>query len=244
MSTDKTQIKQIELGDIYVDIIFKDIKNVHLSVNPPKGRVRISAPLRMDMDLIRNFAITKIHWINKQRIKFNKQKRETPREYVTRESHYFFGKRYLLKVIEQAAPPKIVLKHSTIELYIRDKNDIRQKQTALQEWYRQQLKIIAQKYILEFGKKIGVTLNGFGVKKMKTRWGTCNQNSKMILINLDLAKKPAECIEYVVIHELIHLTERKHNENFIRLLTKFCPKWRKIKEELNELALSCEKWDY
>ena len=242
MSIKSINKQQIKLGDIYVDVIYKDIKNVHLSVYPPNGRVRISAPLRMDIENIRIFAISKMGWIKKQQLKLLNQKRETQREYITRESHYYLGKRYLLKVIEQDAPAKVILQHSKIELYIRRGSTAKQKQIILDKWYRQQLKRIVPGYIAELEKKMNVKVAEYGIKKMKTKWGTCNVNARRIWLNLELVKKPIEYIEYILMHEMIHLIERQHNDQFIAYLNKFIPKWRHYKEELNRSALGYVDW--
>ena len=242
MSIKSINKQQIKLGDIYVDVIYKDIKNVHLSVHPPNGRVRISAPLRMDIENIRIFAISKIGWIKKQQLKLINQKRETQREYITRESHYYLGKRYLLKVIEQNAPPKVILQHSTIELYVRKGSTIEQKQIILDRWYRQQLKRILPGYIAELEKKMNVKVAEYGIKKMKTKWGTCNIKARRIWLNLELVKKPVEYIEYILVHEMIHLIERQHNDQFIAYLNKFIPKWKHYKEEINRSALGYVDW--
>ena len=242
MSINSINKQQIELGNIYIDLIYKDIKNVHLSVHPPTGRVRISAPLKMDIENIRIFAISKIGWIKKQQTKFLSQKRETSREYITRESHYYLGKRYLLKVIEQGTPRKVILKHSTIELYVRKGSTIEQKQIILDRWYRQQLKKIVPGYIAELEKKMNVKVAEYGIKKMKTKWGTCNANARRIWLNLELVKKPIECIEYILMHEMIHLIELNHNDQFIAYLNKFIPKWKHYKEELNRSALGYVDW--
>lgn len=242
MSIKSINKQQIKLSDIYVDVIYKDIKNVHLSVYPPNGRVRISAPLRMDIENIRIFAISKMGWIKKQQLKLSNQKRETQREYITRESHYYLGKRYLLKVIEKDAPPKVILQHSTIELYIRRGSTAKQKQIILDKWYRQQLKRIVPGYIAGLEKKMNVKVAEYGIKKMKTKWGTCNVNARRIWLNLELVKKPIEYIEYILMHEMIHLIERKHNDQFIAYLNKFIPKWKHYKEELNRSALGYVDW--
>ena len=237
-------ISQIELGNIKIDVIQKNIKNIHLSVYPPLGRVRISAPERMDLDTIRVFAISKLQWIKKHRETFKNLKREAQREYISRESHYFKGKRYLLKVIEHTAPPKVILKHSEIELYVRPNSTTEKKKQILDEWYRAELKKIVPNLIEKWEKKIGVKSNEFGIKKMRTRWGTCNTKAKRIWINLELGKKPAECLEYIIVHELVHLLEKGHKENFIKYMDEFMPKWRHYKEELNRLPFSHIDWNY
>jgi predicted metal-dependent hydrolase len=235
---------QIMLGDISIDVVQKDIKNVHLSVYPPSGRVRISAPIRMDLDTIRVFAISKLSWIRKQQSKLRSQERETPREYITRESHYYLGKRYLLKVIEHDAATKVEIKHDIIEMYIRPNTGSEKREKILNEWYRHRLKEIIPGIIVPYENAMQVNVAEFAVKKMKTKWGACNREAKRIWLNLELAKKPRECIEYIVVHEMVHLLERHHNERFIAFMEKFLPKWKFYKEELNRRPLRHENWSY
>jgi len=237
-------MKQLQLGRISVDVLQKDIKNIHLSVYPPTGRVRISAPFRMNLDTIRVFAISKLSWIKKQQTKMRTQEREAPREYLNRESHYFNGKRYLLKVIEQDAAPRVELKHSKIELYIRPQTTKEKRKSILDEWYRNQLKASLPALIVKWERKMNVMVNEFGIKKMKTKWGTCSREAKRLWLNLELAKKPGECLEYIVVHEMVHLLERNHNNRFISLMNELMPKWRFYKEELNRRPLRHENWSY
>jgi len=237
-------MKQLQLGNIIVDVVQKDIKNIHLSVYPPTGRVRISAPFRMNLDTIRVFAISKLSWIKKQQTKLRTQEREAPREFLNRESHYFNGKRYLLKVIEQDAAPRVELKHSKIELYIRPQTTKEKRKSILDEWYRNQLKASLPALIVKWGRKMNVMVNEFGIKKMKTKWGTCSREAKRLWLNLELAKKPGECLEYIVVHEMVHLLERNHNDRFISLMNELMPKWRFYKEELNRRPLRHENWTY
>lgn len=237
-------MQQLELGNIVIDVEHKDIKNIHLSVYPPSGKVRISAPSRMELDTIRVFAISKLQWIKKQQETIKKQERETPREYLTRESHYFLGKRYLLKVILHDASPEVHIKHKEIELYVRPETTTEKRKEILDEWYRQELKKLLPDIIAKWEKVIGVQSNEFGIKKMRTKWGTCNAEAKRIWLNLELAKKPVECIEYIVVHELVHLIERNHNERFISLINEYMPKWKFYRDELNRLPFSHLEWKY
>ena len=239
-----TSHKTIELGDICINVICKDIKNIHLSVHPPHGRVTIAAPLQMDLETIRLFSISKLGWIRKQQTKLKNQKREAPREYISRESHYYLGKRYLLKVLEQDAVPQVVLKHSTIELHVRPGATKEQKEALLQTWYRRQLKEIISPYILKLEKKMNVKVAKIIIRTMKTKWGTCNPKAERILLNTELAKKPIESIEYVLTHEMVHLLERNHNEKFIAYMDKFLPNWKHLREELNQSALGHVEWSY
>ena len=235
---------QIHLGDITVEVTQKDIKNVHLSVYPPMGQVKIAAPERMELDTIRIYAISKLSWIRKQQAKILSQKREAPREYITRESHYYLGKRYLLQVIEHQAPPKVKLKHNKIELYIRPETATEKRKEILEEWYRVQLKELVHVQIIKWEAIMGVQSNEFGIKKMKTKWGTCNIEAKRIWLNLELAKKPVQCIEYIVVHELTHLLERNHTSRFVALMDNYLPNWKELKVELNKLPVSHIDWGY
>lgn len=235
---------QIELGNIKIAVELKNIKNIHLSVYPPNGAVKISAPKRMDLDTIRVFAISKLQWIKKQQKKFKDQERETPREYLTKESHYFTGKRYLLKVIERNSKSEVILKHSNIELFIRPNSSLEKRQQIINEWYRSELKESVPKLIEKWEAKIGVKSNEFKIRKMRTKWGSCNNKTKTIILNLELAKKPVECLEYIIVHELVHLLERSHNELFVKYMNEFMPKWRFYKDELNRLPFRYLNWKY
>jgi predicted metal-dependent hydrolase len=195
---------RIQLGDICVDVVRKDIKNVHLSVHPPTGRVRIAAPNRMSLDTVRVFAIAKLHWIKKQQRKMREQERETPREYIDRESHYVWGKRYLLKVIEADKPPTVELNHGRMILQVRQGTDIVKRQAILEEWQREQLRRAAPPLIKRWERLMGIEVRRLYVQRMKTKWGSCNHRSGTIRLNTDLAKKPRECVEYIVVHEMLH----------------------------------------
>ena len=237
-------VTQINLGEIAVDVVKKDIKNIHLSVYPPTGRVRISAPLRMDLDTIRVFAITKLGWIKSQQQKLRGQERETPREYLERESHYVWGKRYLLRIEEQDAAPEVVLKHSRMILRIRPATTQAKKQEILEAWYREQLKADLLPLLAKWEALMGVKVGRCFVQKMRTKWGSCNHNSGNIRLNTDLARKPPECLEYIIVHELAHLLEPTHNQRFIALMDQFMPKWRFYKDQLNRLPVRHEDWGY
>ena len=237
-------MQEIQLGAITIEVTQKDIKNVHLSVYPPFGHVKIAAPIRMNLDTIRIYAITKLSWIKKQQTKIKAQKREAPREYLTKESHYYLGKRYLLKVTEHNSAPIVKLKHNTIELYIRPETDTVKRKEILDEWYRAKLKEMIPLLITKWGKVMSVEVKEFGIKKMKTKWGTCNIEAQRIWLNLELAKKPSNCLEYIIIHEMTHLLERNHNTRFVALMNQFMPNWKEVKEELNRLPVSHTEWGY
>lgn len=207
---------------------------------PPAGRVRISAPSGMNIETIRLYAISRLGWIKKQQHKLRGQERETPREYLNRESHYLWGKRYLLKIIERNAPSAVDVQHSAIHLYIRPDASQEKKQFTLDEWYRKQLKVALPDLIALWEKRVGVRVNEFGIKKMKTKWGTCNPDARRIWVNLELAKKPKECLEYIVVHEMVHLLENHHNERFMALMDDILPKWRSLRDDLNRLPVKHE----
>jgi predicted metal-dependent hydrolase len=235
---------QIELGDIKVDVVFKDIKNVHLSVYPPNGRVRIAAPTRMSPDTVSVFAISKLGWIRQQQEKIQAQERETPREYLNRESHYLWGKRYLLDVVEGNTRPEVELKHGKMILRVRQGTDESRRQAIVEEWYRAQLKQAVTPLITKWEPLIGVKVEQLFVQQMKTKWGSCSPKSRNIRLNTDLAKKPHECLEYILVHEMVHLLEPTHNVRFVSLMDSFVPKWQFYREALNRLPVRHEHWDY
>ncbi|WP_282782621.1 M48 family metallopeptidase [Phaeodactylibacter xiamenensis] len=237
-------MQYLKLGEIDIEVEQKDIKNIHLSVYPPNGRVRIAAPKRMELDTIRVFAISKLKWIRNQQEILQQQEREPKREFLNRESHYFFGKRYLLKVHEVDAAPKVELDHKHIHLYVRPNTPADKRAKVMDEWYRTELKKIVPRLINKWEKRIGVKANDHGIKKMRTKWGSCNTQAGRIWLNLELAKKPKSCLEYIIVHELVHLLERSHNQRFVRLMDEFMPKWQFHREELNRLPYSHVDWEY
>jgi len=237
-------IRQIRLGNNIVDVVLKDIKNVHLSVYPPTGRVRISAPKRMSIDTIRVFAISRLGWIKQQQAKLREQERETPRDFVDRESHYVWGKRYLLTVSENEEPPSIALKHSRMLLRVRPRADDDKRRALVEEWYREQLKEAVPALLARWQPLLGVRVERFFVQRMKTRWGSCNPRARSIRLNTDLAKKPRECLEYIIVHEMVHLLEPTHNARFIALMERFIPNWRFYRAHLNQLPVRHAEWAY
>jgi predicted metal-dependent hydrolase len=234
----------LQLGNIAVDVVLKDIKNVHLSVHPPTGRVRIAAPLRMSLDTIRVFAISKLGWIKQQQKKLQAQEREMPREYLDRESHYVWGKRYLLSVVENDTAPGVELKHSKMVLRIRRGASAEKRQEVIDEWYRDQVKIALPPLIAKWERLIGVKVDGILVRKLKTKWGSCSPIRKTIRLNTELAKKPPECLEYIVVHEMVHMLEPTHNLRFVALMDQFLPKWHFHRDTLNRLPLRHVCWEY
>ena len=228
----------MKVGEIVIDVVKKDIKNLHLRVYPPDGRVRITCPRRLDDETIRQYVISKASWIEKSRAKILDRPRQSPLEYVSGESHYYKGDRFLLNVIYYSSTPKVVIRDRTyLDLYVRHGSISEQREQVLTGWYRQQLKAEIPQLIGKWERIIGVKTNDWGVKKMKTRWGTCNTQAKRIWLNLELIKKPPHCLEYVIVHELVHLLERNHGDRFQAYMTEFMPRWRYYEEELNSPIL-------
>lgn len=235
---------RVQLGDVSVDVVRKNIKNVHLSVHPPTGRVRIAVPDRMSLDTVRVFAISKLGWIRRQQNKLLEQERESPREYINRESHYVWGRRRLLKVIEEDAPTLVELSHSHLILRIRPDTSHVKRQHVIEEWFRQQLKDAVPALVEKWERLMGVKVQHIYVQRMKTKWGSCNHRRGAIRLNTDLAKKPKECLEYIVVHEMVHLLEPTHNARFSALMERFMPKWQFHRDMLNRLPVRHESWLY
>jgi predicted metal-dependent hydrolase len=236
-----TDMNQLEVSDFSIDVIKKDIKNMHLSVYPPTGRVRLAVPLDVPEDAVRLFAISKLAWIKKHQRNFKAQDRQTPRKYVDRESHYFEGRRYLLRVTEYDGTPKVEVKTKTyIDLYVRTGSSKEQRQLILNKWYRENLKKRLPQLIAKWEKVMDVQVSDWNIKQMKTKWGSCNEHTGNILFNLELAKKPIHCLEFIVVHEMTHLLERKHNDIFHAYMDKFMPKWKQYRDELNRLPVAFE----
>jgi predicted metal-dependent hydrolase len=237
-------ITQFQLGDITVDVAFKEIKNLHLSVHPPAGRVSIAAPRRMKLETVRVFAISKLDWIKAQQKKIRSQEREPQREYLERESHYVWGQRCLLTVIDRDEAPSVVLKHKKLYLTIRPGTDTVKRHDLMESWYREQVKLAVPTLIAKWKQLLGVEPNRLFVQRMRTRWGSCNPTARTIRLNTDLAKKPRDCLEYIVVHELIHLLEPTHNARFVSLMDRFMPSWQTRREALNRLPVRHEEWKY
>ena len=240
-----TEQLRLDVCGIAVDVVRKNIKHLYVGVYPPGGRVRVSAPLRFDKDAIRLAVISRLGWIRKKRAQFEHQERQSEREYVSGESHYFEGRRYRLDVIEQNSPPAVLLlNNSTLALSVRPGTDWIMREKALDRWYRGQLRDRLPSLIAKWEQKIGVQVAEVRIRKMKTRWGTCNSRARRIWLNVELMKKPVSCLEYVVVHELVHLLERKHNNRFRKLMDKHLPQWRQHRDELNRAPLAHGNWEY
>jgi len=240
-----TEPRQITVNGLQVEVVRKDIKNLHLGIYPPNGRVRVAAPLRVSDEAVRLAVIGKLGWIERHRARFEAQPRQSAREMISGESHYFLGQRYRLRIVNCDGRSKVVVRNkSTIELHARPQTDAVQRERILQHWYRQQLKLLIPPLIAKWQARLEAPLPQWGIKRMKTRWGTCNTDARRIWLNLELAKKPVQCLESVVVHELVHLIERHHNDRFTSLMDKHLPHWRLHRQELNSGPLAHEAWKY
>jgi predicted metal-dependent hydrolase len=220
----------------------KDIKNVHLSVHPPSGRVTLVAPLATRPEVARAYAASKIGWIRDQQAKLLGQARETPRQFVERESHYLWGRRYLLSIVEKDVKPFVRLDHRRITLTVRPGSSPAKREEVMQEWHRSLLHEAVPPLIRKWEAKLGVEVAGYFLQRMKTKWGGCNPRQRNIRLNTELVKKPKDLLEYVVVHEMVHLIEPKHSERFVAKMTEYYPTWRDARAELNELPLAAEVW--
>lgn len=234
----------IQLGDVRIAVIWKDIKNVHLSVHPPSGEVRISAPRDVDIDAIRVFAISKLAWVRRQQGRQRAQEREPPREFLERESHYLWGRRYLLKVVEANTAPSITLTPRHMILTVRPGTGRATREAILARWYRQQVHSAALEYLSKWKLMLGVEPNRIFVRHMKTKWGSCNPMRRSIRLNTELAKKPREHLEYILVHELTHLRIPTHDERFIALMDRHMPNWQFHRAALNQLPVRYEEWSW
>lgn len=234
----------IKLGETSLDVVRKDIKNVHLSVYPPTGTVRISAPTRMSLPTIRLFAVSKLGWIRQQQKALREQEREGQREYLDRESHYVWGKRYLLKLVEEELAPSVQIHHSRLRLCVRPGTGKLIREEVVSSWYRQLLRDAVPSLIKAWEPRLKVTVAGVYVQQMKTRWGSCNPAAQTLRLNTALATKPKECLEYLVVHEMAHLLEPTHGPRFVSLMDRIMPHWRDTRELLNRLPARHERWSY
>jgi len=239
------KVHQIVVNDITIDVVRKDIKNLHLAVYPPSGRVRIAAPLKVDDEAVRLFAISKLSWIKKNQAKYINQERQSERKFISGESHYFKGQRYILNVVSHTGYPGVRIRNKKyIDLQVKKGYTAMQRENVMTNWYRKSLKEQIPALIEKWQKVIGVEGVQWEVKKMKTKWGTCNREAKRIWLNLELAKKPERCLEYIIVHEIVHILERNHTERFVAIMDKTMPQWREYKKELNQFPLAHEVWSY
>jgi predicted metal-dependent hydrolase len=237
------EASQMTVNRITVEVIRKDIKNLHLGVYPPNGRVRVAVPLAVSDEAVRLAVVDKLSWIKRQQAKFTAQLRQSQRSMVSGESHYFLGQRYRLRVIDHKGAGKILQRNKAIlELHIKAETTAEQREKVLYEWYREELKHLIPSLLDKWQPLLGVQVSAWGVKKMKTKWGACNIKAGRIWLNLELAKKPVQCLEYIVVHELLHLLERHHNDRFTALMDQHLSNWRVYRDELNQAPLGYETW--
>lgn len=238
-------MKRIAVNGIGVEVVRKDIKNLHLGVYPPSGRVRVAAPLVVSDEAVRLAVIDKLGWIKRQRAQFARQPRQSEREMVNGESHYFLGRRYLLRVHEQDGPAHVALRGvASMHLFVRPGASVERREAVLLDWHRASLRVAIADLLAHWQPKLSVHVTNWGIKKMKTKWGSCNVGARRIWLNLELAKKPVQCLEYIVVHELVHLLERNHTERFTALMDRYLPDWRARREVLNGSPLGHESWGY
>lgn len=229
----------LQLGEVIIQVTRKDVKNVHLSVHPPEGDVTLVAPETTRLDVARAYAISKLSWIRSQQEKLKAQARENPREFVSRESHFLWGRRYLLEVQEVDAKPGVKLDHKKIVLIVRPGSDVTKRAEVMHEWHKKLLHKAVPPLIEKWEKKLGVELKGYFLQKMKTKWGSCNHRAGNIRLNTELVKKPKDLLDYIVLHEMAHLIEPTHSNRFLEILNEHYPGWREARDELNALPL---KW--
>lgn len=240
-----TERDVIEVGGLVVEVIRKDIKNLHVGVYPPAGRVRVAAPLRLSDDAVRVAISTRLGWIRRQQAEFDAQERQSRREMVDGESHFFRGRRYRLSVTEHDGPPTVSLvNNSTLRLRTRQGIDQAGREAILQRWYRERMREQIPALLEKWQPRIGADVAEVRIKKMKTRWGSCNATARRLWLNLELAKKPPLCVEYILVHEMIHLLERHHNDRFREILDAAMPNWRIARSALNSAPLAHEDWVY
>ncbi len=233
----------IELGEISIEVTRKDIKNVHLSVHPPDGRVTLAAPTGTRLEVARAYAISKLRWIRQQQDDLRNQARETPRKFIERESHYLWGRRYLLTVFERDVKPSVSLDHKRITLSVRPGSDHAKRASVVHEWHKSLLHELIPPLISKWEPKLGVRVAAYFLQRMKTKWGSCNHQAGHIRLNTELVKKPKDLVEYVIVHEMAHLLEPTHSDRFVALLDNHFPTWRESRAELNELPLTAEVWN-
>lgn len=235
----------MDVGGTPVEVIRKDIKNLHVGVYPPSGRVRVAAPLRLDDDAVRLAVISRLGWIRRQQAGFAAQDRQSQREFVSGESHYFEGRRYRLDVLQCDGRPAVQLaNNTTMALRVRPDADRAAREALLNRWYRRQLRARLSELLAKWEPRIGVRVGEVRIKKMKTRWGSCNPEARRIWLNLELAKKQTSCLEYVFVHEMVHMIERRHDERFRNLMDRHMPQWRLYRDDLNRAPLAHAEWVY
>ena len=240
-----TSRQSIEVNGIAVEVVRKSIKNLHVGVYPPNGRVRVAAPANLDDEALRLAVISRLGWIRRKQKGFQEQERQSQREMVSGESHYFQGRRYRLDVLEAPGPPSVRIANRTrMELRVRPGSGLQARQSTLGRWYRQQLRASIPALLAKWEPRIGVAVAEVRIKRMKTLWGSCNATARRIWLNLELAKKPPSCVEFILVHEMVHFFERQHNERFFERMDALMPSWRRYRDELNRAPLAHEDWSY
>ena len=234
--------KTIRLGEIVIAVTHKDIRHVHLSVHPPNGRVTLAAPIGTRLEVARAYAASRMGWIREQQARLRAQARETPRRFVTRESHYVWGKRYLLSVIEREQKPSVTMDHRRITLTLRPGSDRARREDVMHAWHKALLHTEVPRLIRKWEPRLGVKVTAYFLQRMKTKWGSCNHAARHIRLNTELVKKPKDLLEYVIVHEMLHLIAPTNSERFIALMTRHYPSWREARAELNELPLAAQVW--
>ena len=243
--TTKVRGHYIEVQGTHVEVVRKDIRNLHVGVYPPGGRVRVAAPLHLDDDALRMAVISRLGWIRRKQSEFEQQDRQSKREFVSGESHYFEGRRYRLEVIEDEGQPSVRLINNTrMALRVRRGADRDSREAVLHQWYRGQLRDRLPALIEKWEPRVGIRIAEVRIKRMKTRWGTCNSEASRIWLNLELIKKSTSCLEFILVHEMVHLIERSHNEQFRGLMGTLMPQWRAHRDQLNRAPLVHADWSY
>lgn len=232
----------IHIGEIAVALTRKDVKHVHLSVHPPSGRVTLVAPEGTRLEVARAYAVSKLGWIRDQQAKLREQARETPRQFIERESHTLWGRRYLMTVLHREAKPCITIDHKRITLTVRPGSDAGRRAAVIHEWHKSLLHEVVPTLIKKWESKLEVKVAGYYLQRMKTKWGSCNHKAGHIRLNTELVKKPKDLLEYVIAHEMMHLLEPTHSDRFTAILEEHYPNWREARAELNELPLTAEVW--
>lgn len=234
----------LELGELQVEVIRKAIKHVHLSVLPPRGKVRVTAPQNTRLETIRLFVVSKLAWIRSQQRKLQAQDRDRPAEFLNKESHYVWGKRYLLEILHVEAAASVSLEPKKLKLQVRPGTDQARCERILDTWYRQQVWDALPALLAKWEPVLKVKAKQVFVQRMKTKWGSCTPESGYIRLNTELAKKPPESLEYILVHELVHLLEPTHNERFVAQMDLYMPNWQHTRRQLNRLPLRHEDWAY
>ena len=243
--TTKVRGYSIDVRGTRVEVVRKNIKNLHVGVYPPSGRVRVAVPLRLNEDAVRLAVISRLGWIRRRQAEFEQQERQSQREFVTGERHYFEGRRFRIDVTERDGPPTVrLLNNTTMALSVRPGADRDKREAVLHRWYRCQLRVRLPALLAEWEPRVGAQVAEVRIRKMKTRWGTCNKDASRIWLNLELVKKPVACLEYIVVHEMVHLVERSHNDRFRDLMDKLMPQWHMYRDELNRAPLAHADWRY